>query len=168
MQTLIRIVITSVVALFIFIAGAGIGYAFHEFGVDDQPTLEESEAFGLYWEVWHRVQEQFYGEVPAEPATTYGAIRGALETVEPGVQARITFHRAHQCARVCRGYGQITICSTLGSDVYTLTQNLVEQRIQDRSKTAHVRMLHAQARKALPAHCRFSPQEEGPESRLLS
>ena len=41
----------------------------------------EVDEFSLYWEVWHRVEEQFYGEIPDEPASTYGAIKGALGTL---------------------------------------------------------------------------------------
>jgi carboxyl-terminal processing protease len=33
---------------------------------------------GLYWEVWNRVREQFYGGVPQDANLTYGAIRGSL------------------------------------------------------------------------------------------
>jgi carboxyl-terminal processing protease len=83
MQTLLKIVVTACVSFFIFVAGAGAGYAFREFGgVSTQPTETEAQALDLYWEVWHRVEEQFYGEVPREPATTYGAIRGALATLD--------------------------------------------------------------------------------------
>ncbi len=81
MQTIIRIVLTTVVSVVVFTSGAGVGYAFRDFMVDDEPTEVETESFSLYWEVWHRIEEQFYGQVPAEPASTYGAIRGALATL---------------------------------------------------------------------------------------
>lgn len=81
MQTLLKVALTSFVSLCIFVAGAGAGYAFHEFGVNNVATANEAEDFSLYWEVWHRVQEQFYGEMPGGPAATYGAIRGALATL---------------------------------------------------------------------------------------
>lgn len=81
MQTLFKVALTSFVSFCIFVAGAGAGYAFHEFGVNNVATATEAEDFSLYWEVWHRVQEQFYGEVPNGPTTTYGAIRGALATL---------------------------------------------------------------------------------------
>jgi carboxyl-terminal processing protease len=61
--------------------GAGAGYAVHGYIVDNQPTEEEQQSLALYWEVWHRVQEQFYGEIPESPAATYGAIKGALSTL---------------------------------------------------------------------------------------
>jgi carboxyl-terminal processing protease len=81
MQTAIKIVLTTLVALIIFGTGAGAGYAVRDYVVDDEPTEEEQSEFSLYWEVWHRVEEQFYGEIPTEPASTYGAIKGALGTL---------------------------------------------------------------------------------------
>jgi carboxyl-terminal processing protease len=81
MQLLFKIVLTTGVALFIFILGAGAGYAVHEYIIDNEPTLAEQESLALYWEVWHRVQEQFYGQIPNSPATTYGAIKGSLATL---------------------------------------------------------------------------------------
>ncbi len=81
MQLAIKIALTTLIALFIFIMGAGAGYAVREYVVDDQPTNAEAQSLALYWEVWHRVEDQFYGQVPSAPASTYGAIRGALATL---------------------------------------------------------------------------------------
>lgn len=81
MQIAIKIALTTLIALFIFIMGAGAGYAVRDYVVDDQPDEAEIDSLALYWEVWHRVEEQFYGEVPNGPVATYGAIRGALATL---------------------------------------------------------------------------------------
>lgn len=81
MQIAIKIALTTLIALFIFIMGAGAGYAVRDYVVDDQPDETERDSLALYWEVWHRVEEQFYGKVPNGPAATYGAIRGALATL---------------------------------------------------------------------------------------
>lgn len=81
MQIAIKIALTTLIALFIFIIGAGAGYAVRDYVVDDQPDETEIDSLALYWEVWHRVEEQFYGEVPNGPVATYGAIRGALATL---------------------------------------------------------------------------------------
>ena len=80
--TIIKIILTTLVAIIIFGTGAGAGFALRDFVVDDQPTEVESEEFSLYWEVWHRVEEQFYGDIPTEPVSTYGAIKGALTTLD--------------------------------------------------------------------------------------
>jgi carboxyl-terminal processing protease len=82
MQTITKILLTTLVALIIFGSGAGAGYAVRDFVVDDQPSEEEADAFSLYWEVWHRVEEQFYGDIPQEPVSTYGAIKGSLATLD--------------------------------------------------------------------------------------
>ncbi len=82
MQTLSKIIITTLVALVIFVAGAGTGYIFRDFIINDQPTEEEVGDFSIYWEAWHHVEEQFYGKLPESPASTYGAIKGALATLE--------------------------------------------------------------------------------------
>jgi len=81
MQTLLKVALTTLTALIIFASGAGAGYAFRDYVVNDQPTEEEAESLALYWEVWHRIEEQFLGELPAESISTYGAIHGALATL---------------------------------------------------------------------------------------
>ena len=81
-QTVIKIVATTLVALFIFCRGAGFGYFVRDAVLNDRPSDERQEDFSLYWEVWNRVEAQFYGDIPAEPVSTYGAIRGALATLE--------------------------------------------------------------------------------------
>ncbi len=81
MQTLIKIFATTMVALVIFGSGAGAGYFFRDMLLDNRPDDTQEEDFSLYWEVWNRVDEQFYGEVPSEPSATYGAIRGSLATL---------------------------------------------------------------------------------------
>jgi carboxyl-terminal processing protease len=81
MHTITKILITSLVALVIFGSGAGTGYVLHDFMVNDQPTDGEAEDFSVYWEAWHHVEEQFYGELPEDPTSTYGAIKGSLATL---------------------------------------------------------------------------------------
>jgi len=82
MQTITKMLITTIVAIIIFGTGAGAGYAVRDYVAENQPTEEEADAFSLYWEVWHRVEEQFYGDVPEEPVSTYGAIKGSLATLD--------------------------------------------------------------------------------------
>ena len=83
MQTITKkIFITSLVALVIFGSGAGTGYILRDFMVNDQPTNEEADSFSIYWEAWHHVEEQFYGEIPEETQSTYGAIKGSLATLD--------------------------------------------------------------------------------------
>lgn len=81
MQTIIKIFATTIVAIVIFIGGAGAGYFIRDSYLDNRPDETQSENFSLYWEVWNRVDEQFYGDVPGEPSATYGAIKGSLATL---------------------------------------------------------------------------------------
>ncbi len=82
MQLALKIIATTLLVLLIFSAGAGAGYAFRNYLAPDLPEdTTQAESLGLYWEVWNRVKEQFYGQVPDGPVTTYGAIRGSLATL---------------------------------------------------------------------------------------
>lgn len=47
-----------------------------------EPFEAEEEAFGLFWEVWHLLEKEFYGELPDEVGMTYGAIQGVLDTLD--------------------------------------------------------------------------------------
>jgi carboxyl-terminal processing protease len=50
------------------------------------PTIEipaeTGATFDLFWEAWDLIQRDFYGELPTEEELTYGAIRGALNTLD--------------------------------------------------------------------------------------
>ncbi len=50
------------------------------------PTIEipaeTGAAFDLFWEAWDLIQRDFYGDLPTEEELTYGAIRGALNTLD--------------------------------------------------------------------------------------
>lgn len=78
MKLLLKIILTTFLALTIFIAGAGAGYALRDYIVNDQPPENAPDDLSLYWEVWNRVNQQFYGGIPAETNLTYGAIKGSL------------------------------------------------------------------------------------------
>lgn len=46
------------------------------------PVPEEvREAFEIFWEAWRIVEQEYYGELPDPQQVTYGAIRGALQTL---------------------------------------------------------------------------------------
>lgn len=82
MKTLIRVVATLLVGLVIFSSGTGVGYALRDYIVKDQPSEETSQDLSLYWEVWNRVNEQFYGGIPEDASITYGAIKGSLAELD--------------------------------------------------------------------------------------
>lgn len=45
------------------------------------PSNEDEETFQLFWEVWDKIQHNFYGELPDMRTVTYAAIRGMLSTL---------------------------------------------------------------------------------------
>ena len=47
-----------------------------------KPSDSEAEAFDLFWEVWHILEQEFYGELPSDSEMTYGAIQGVLDTLD--------------------------------------------------------------------------------------
>ncbi len=77
-----QIVLAFLVALLLFSLGAGAGYGAHWYLTKNTPTAEEAEDFGVYWEMWHIVEDRFYGDIPDGPAPVYGAIHGALGTLD--------------------------------------------------------------------------------------
>ncbi|MGD9144496.1 MAG: S41 family peptidase [Anaerolineae bacterium] len=50
------------------------------------PTIaipaETGESFDLFWEAWELIQNDYYGDLPTEEEITYGAIRGAINTLD--------------------------------------------------------------------------------------
>lgn len=45
------------------------------------PTPAEPPDFRVFWEAWHLVEKDFYGELPTPKAMAYGALRGALSSL---------------------------------------------------------------------------------------
>ncbi len=78
----IRILLTLVATALIFALGVATGFGVHWYFTRDNPTAEEVNQFSLFWEVWWLVKDKFYGDIPAAPTPVYGAIRGALATLQ--------------------------------------------------------------------------------------
>ncbi len=60
--------------------GAGIGTAWLLMH-DKMANTEETAGFAIFWEAWHLVRDNFYGELPDTQHLAWGAIRGALSTL---------------------------------------------------------------------------------------
>jgi len=82
MRNRTHIALALLVALLLLSLGAGAGYGAHWYLTQNVPTSEEAEQFSVYWEAWRIVEDKFYGDVPDGPAPVYGAIRGALSTLQ--------------------------------------------------------------------------------------
>lgn len=82
MRNWTRVALVLLASLLIFSLGAGAGYGAHWYLTRNNPTPGEAEQFDVYWEVWRLVEDNFYGDIPEDPIPVYGAIRGALGTLE--------------------------------------------------------------------------------------
>jgi len=82
MQLRVRVALGLVAAALLFSLGAASGFGIHWYLTRDNPTSDEARQFGVFWETWRIVEDKFYGDIPPEPAPVYGAIKGALTTLQ--------------------------------------------------------------------------------------
>lgn len=83
MQTLFRVILSFLVGTALFGFGVGAGYFLNDsLSPNTQPTANAEQDFALFWEVWNLVEEKFYDQPELNTAVTYGAIRGALDSLE--------------------------------------------------------------------------------------
>jgi carboxyl-terminal processing protease len=67
------------------------------------PSDEEAEAFDLFWEAWHLIERDFYGDLPSEEDLIYGAIRGATNLLDDPYTAFIEPVRANYRRQIDSG-----------------------------------------------------------------
>ncbi len=91
MRSFLKVIVMSFLSLVIigttFVSGFSMGQWEALTTPSTSPTAtiapaEESADFDLFWEAWGIIEEEFYGELPTETETTYGAIKGALNKLE--------------------------------------------------------------------------------------
>jgi carboxyl-terminal processing protease len=82
MRSRIQTIISVLSALLIFASGLIAGYAGHWYLYRNTPTATDSEHFSVFWEAWNIVQDRFYGDIPDGATPVYGALHGALGTLE--------------------------------------------------------------------------------------
>lgn len=75
---LLALVVTTLVICG-FVAGIGATWLLMR---GSTATADEAAEFGVFWEAWHLVEDHFFGELPDMQLVTWGAIRGALDTLE--------------------------------------------------------------------------------------
>jgi carboxyl-terminal processing protease len=49
---------------------------------DPDSNAGEDEAHQLFWEAWQLIERDFFGDIPTAEERTYGAIRGAINTLD--------------------------------------------------------------------------------------
>lgn len=51
-------------------------------GASGTGTTGEAPNFGVFWEAWRQIEDEFYGELPGPEERVYGAIRGSLRSLD--------------------------------------------------------------------------------------
>ena len=51
------------------------------------PTSSEQEAFHIFWESWHILERDFYGDLPDDQEMTYSAIHGVIDDLDDNYTA---------------------------------------------------------------------------------
>lgn len=69
--------------LLAFAAGFGVNWflVYHRFSAGDV-SQQTTEPFSVFWEAWHILEQDFYGNLPDEKQMTYGAIRGVVAILD--------------------------------------------------------------------------------------
>lgn len=75
---LLALVVTAMV-IGAFVAGVGATWLLMH---GNTASAEEAAEFGVFWEAWHLVEAHFFGDMPDMQQVTWGAIRGALTSLE--------------------------------------------------------------------------------------
>jgi carboxyl-terminal processing protease len=81
MRTLMKVFIAVMLALSVVTASYAAGFGTHWWLNKDSPTTEEADQFTVFWEAWHLLEKDFYGQLPTAQQMTYAAIRGVLATL---------------------------------------------------------------------------------------
>lgn len=71
--------IAAMVAILAYVAGFGVNYLNT---TRSQPVSASIPAkFGLMWEAWNLLKDEYYGDIPDKPVLVHGMIRGALQAL---------------------------------------------------------------------------------------
>jgi carboxyl-terminal processing protease len=65
-----------------FASGFGVNWLITHRRFASPPTPESVEPFEVFWEAWHILERDFFGQLPTEKQLTYSAIRGVLAAVD--------------------------------------------------------------------------------------
>lgn len=72
----------ALIAGSVFLLFYAAGFGTHVLVVQHRLARVAEDPMAVFWEAWDVVEQNFYGDVPSAQARTYGAIRGALATLE--------------------------------------------------------------------------------------
>lgn len=80
LKALTTIALVAVIAGASFLAGFGVDQLIGPIRV--HLRAGEPEQFGLFWEAWQIIEQEFFGQLPDPDEFTHGAIRGALKALD--------------------------------------------------------------------------------------
>lgn len=78
-KVLLLALVITVMVVGAFAAGIGATWLLMHNRTGD---TEEVAEFGVFWEAWHLVEDRFFGDLPDMQHVAWGAIRGALGTLD--------------------------------------------------------------------------------------
>ncbi len=76
------IILSTVITLLVlcaFLAGVGGTWLLLR---GSAPTADEESEFSIFWQAWHLIEDNFFGDLPDMQHVTWGAIRGVIETLD--------------------------------------------------------------------------------------
>ncbi len=82
MRTFLQMAVMLLLALFLMAVAYFAGFGANYFYVRTQTTsVDVPKNFGVFWESWQIIKNQFYSPIPSYQKMTYGAIRGMLRAL---------------------------------------------------------------------------------------
>lgn len=78
-RTFVLALVITTLVIWAFVAGAGLTWLLTH---GNTAQADEAAEFGVFWEAWHLIEKHFFGELPGMQQVTWGAIRGALTTLD--------------------------------------------------------------------------------------
>ena len=77
------VLVILLIALLAFAAGFGTNwFIVHLCLTSDDLVHKDPEPFGIFWEAWHILERDFYGDLPDDKQMTYSAVRGVLAVLD--------------------------------------------------------------------------------------
>ena len=76
------LLLSSIVTLMVlcaFVAGVGATWLLMH---GSTASADEASEFSVFWQAWHLIEDNFFGELPDMQHVTWGAIRGAIDTLD--------------------------------------------------------------------------------------
>ena len=82
MRTCLRLLVMTLLVAVVLFGSFTAGFGLNYYNVQNQPQTVVPKDFGLFWDAFKIIQDQFYGTIPAPQALTHGAIRGMLRSLD--------------------------------------------------------------------------------------